>query len=170
LTNNLPVKHDMEEVVRVLTELVNCRGNMLECQRRTGLNYHTIRTWAQVDYADRYMEIEEAFGREIEQQIVMEARETAHLAAAAARDGVKKLHDEIVEGKITGHYLGQATYSLAKIANTNVDQVLKLTGRPTNPTQGTADDAMKVLRELSNMGLISLPAVKVDAETTATEE
>jgi hypothetical protein len=170
MTNNLPYKHDMEEVVKTLTVLVDCRGNMKECERRTGLNYETIRTWAQDTYADRYMEIEERFGKEIEQQIVMEARETAHLAAAAARDGVKKLHEEIVEGKITGHYLGQATYSLAKIANTNVDQVLKLTGRPTNPTQGTADDAMRVLRDLTQMGLIQLPALKVDAEATATEE
>jgi hypothetical protein len=162
-------KYPMERVIEALTVVVECRGNMAEASRRTDLPYHLLRNWTQETYADRYQEIEQRFGQEIEQQIVMEARHTAHQAAQAVRIGVEKTLDEIQTGELKGRELAQATYALAKIMGTNVDKVLALTGRPTNPGRGGTPEALGILRELEAMGAIQVvnqaaPALPGSAE------
>jgi hypothetical protein len=149
-------QYPMEKVIEALTVVVECRGNILEASRRTEIGYSTLRGWAQETYSDRYQEIEQRFGQEIEQQIVMEARDTAHLAARAVRTGVEKTLEEIQNGELKGRELAQATYALAKIMGTNVDKVLALTGRPTNPGRGGVTDAIGLLRELESMGALKV--------------
>jgi hypothetical protein len=162
-------KYPMEKVVEVLTTVVECRGNMLEASRQTKIPYVTLRKWTQETYADRYRQIEERYGQEIEQQIVMEARQTAQLAAQATRRGVEKTLKDIESGHLRGRELAQATYALAKIMGTNVDKVLTLTGRPTNPGKGSVQDALGIVRELEASGLIKVtnqaqPAIEGKAD------
>jgi hypothetical protein len=149
--------YTMEQVVEALTVLVNCRGNLTRAAEQTGITAPTLSTWAQERFPDRYMEIEERFGREIEQRIVMEARETAFMAGEAERKGIQQVMKEIEAGEITGRELAQATYALSKIKSTNIDKVLALTGRPTNPQgKGSVADALGVIRELQSSGLLQV--------------
>jgi hypothetical protein len=187
-----PEAYPMEKVVEALTQLVICRGNASKAARIMGIGAETLRVWAQERYTERYIEIEESYGREIEQQIVMEARQTAFDAGMAERAGIEKLTREIKEGyaapcprcrgegeitvrkgetetcfrcegsgevhmSLSGRELAQATYALSKIKSTNVDKVLALTGRPTNPQNASSvADALGVIREMQGMGLVQV--------------
>jgi hypothetical protein len=149
-------QYPMEKVVECLTVLVEHRGNVRAASEHLDVSPTTIQKWAQETYADRYRQIEERYGLEIEQQIVMEARETAATAARATRMGVEQVVKEIEAGELKGRELAQATYALAKIMGTNVDKVLTLTGRPTNPGKGSVSDALGIVRELEASGLITV--------------
>ncbi len=157
LPGGMDTGYTMEQVVEALTTLVNCRGNLTRAAEQTGIHANTLSTWSQERYPERYMEIEDRFGREIEQQIVMEARDIALKAGQAERVGIEKVMEEIENGSLTGRELAQATYALSKIKSTNVDKVLALTGRPTNPQgKGSVTDALAVVRELQSSGLLQV--------------
>jgi hypothetical protein len=90
--------YPMEKVLEALTVLVRHRGNLAKASEECRIDRNTLRRWAQDRYPERYMEIEENFGRELEQILVMEARETARVAGIAERKAVEKVLEEIEQG------------------------------------------------------------------------
>ncbi len=106
----------------------------------------------------RYRELEREYGGELEAIAVDAARRSLTLAAAVEQGALEQILQEMAEKRLRDP--SQTALNASKIKNTNVDQVLKLTGRPTVITEHkNADELLDGL--MAKLGSI---------EGTATED
>jgi hypothetical protein len=114
-------------------------------------------------YSERYAELEEIYAREVEGEIIAQARENARLAGEATREAITATMKALEDGKIEGVDLARTAQALSRTMGTNIDRVLSMTGRPINPTDKSAKDALSIVRDLVGSGVIKVRNEATDA-------
>ncbi len=144
-----PPKFDEQDITNGLVMIISCGGNVNEAHRRLtskGGNVPSLsvlKTW-KTAHVDRYRELERKHGPQLEDIAVDNARRAMVLAAQVEQKGLESVIDA---QKKAGYRTGsQDALNASKIKAAQVDQILKLTGRPTEITEHrNADDVMDSL-------------------------
>lgn len=153
-----------EEIETCLHALVAWAGNAsqtsryLKAEKDLDISHVTLNNWKRV-HGPRYDEIREKYTAQIETRLAFEMRETAALAVAATKLGVEKAAEKLEAGKEDDP--SRAAANLSRIAQSNVDKLLSLTGRPSRITEDR--NIGEILRSLAAKGVISIPDAPVDA-------
>lgn len=130
------MSYSVKDIERALRAMIACGGSATEAKRILGDGAPTVATlerWRDVAHSDRYAEIANSEGRSLEEAMVRDFRELANRAAAVQRKAIDRT-DELVE-RMSGPEAAKAALDMAKVAGTNLDKVLVLTGRPDSITE-----------------------------------
>ncbi len=171
-----------EQTTKALLTVIACAGNLSQARKRLlsegeDVPLKTLSAWKD---SPRYRELERTHGRAIEDELVDHARRSAMLAAELEREGLQAALEDVRAARTAVADLeaeritpnayraimaraenpAQMALNASKIKGGNVDQVLKLTGRPTEITEHrNVDDFFDALYK--KLGLN--PAQPVDA-------
>jgi hypothetical protein len=162
MPEKLPAKRhysDREKIDQALLALVVTGGNAAAAHTHleaAGVHVpeRTIRNWRE-KHLERYQQLQDQYGPQLEQQIVRNTRERISALDALEGDVIQALHEDLdaLEAKDKANALKSITTSKA----INVDKLLTLTNRPSVIVSNqTADDlyreAAKIVLELKDMG------------------
>ena len=168
-----PRAFDAEQITRGLVQVIACAGNASEADRRLRAEdktwrvpLRTLQEWHTDTHAHRYRQLERDHGRELEALAIDSARRTLTLAAEVELLGLTQMREELQARKARDP--SQMALNASKIKSANVDQVLKLTGRPTEVVEHrNADDLLDSLAKKLGLALEPEPA---DAEVIERQE
>lgn len=151
-----------EQITEALVALVACGGNAAETERSMQARAEkgqdvvvvparTLRDWKNDVHSEQYRRLELTYSREVEDAIIAAARENAKLAGEAAREAIQLALTQLQNepGKVKDP--AQFALNLSKAMGVQVNEVLRLTGRPTDGQQ--AMDIPAILQSLESMGL-----------------
>lgn len=167
-----------EQVTEALVALVAHGGNAAEAERKMQAEHEkdgwalvvparTLRDWKNDVHAEQYRRLELAYTREVEDAIIAAARENAKLAAQGTRQAIELAIEQIADGKVKD--AAQSALNLSKAMGVQVNEVLRLTGRPTDGQQ--ALDIPAILQSLASLGVqLQLPAVPAPTEPVVDAE
>lgn len=145
-----PNQFPPEVVTAVLTDLVAAGGvaKRIEKKWEGTVTYQTICQWKRETHFAQYREIEERYGRELEELLVVQAR------ANAMRAG--EIEAELIEKMLTveGRDAPQALRAITDAKTKNVDKMLSLTGRPSQITESR--DMGAILESLARLNVIKV--------------
>jgi hypothetical protein len=134
MPEKLPARHysDREKIDQALLALVVTGGNASAAHTQleaAGINVprRTLQDW-RTRHAQRYQQLQDQYGPQLEQQIVRNTRERISALDALEGDVIQKLHEDLdsLEAKDKANALKSITTSKA----INVDKLLTLTNRP----------------------------------------
>lgn len=159
-----PSRYSPEEIDRGLLALALAGGNAMRASRELEALGHpvpwrTLYNWRD-KHAQRLSELRTEHAPKIEALIVREARDSALLAAQVEQAGLARLQDNIddIDLKDLSKTVKDASVSKA----VNVDQVLKLEGRPTQIVENRqASDLIRKLRASGAMDAIDGEAEEI---------
>lgn len=121
----------------------------------------TLTSWSRTKHWERYEQIREQFGGLREKTISNDMRDAAQEAVETQRLAVEKARERLEAGRDDDP--ARSAASLAKVAQSNIDKLLSLTGRPTQITESR--NVNEILRSLVAKGVLSLPdEVVTDAQ------
>ena len=144
-------RYTHEQVDRGLLAVAACAGNSAEASRRLGdqgleIPARTLRAWRCETYPERYVELANAHGHEIEEILVARTREVSLKAAEAELLAIDKTVEELEAGNARDP--SASARNLATVRGIGTDKLALLTGRPTHRVeQRTSDDIMDRLRK-----------------------
>lgn len=121
----------------------------------------TLRRWITQTHAERYKQIVQEHGHELEQHTVEILRGNAKKAAEIERDLLDDMKTVPLEQK------PQALRAVADVKAKSVDKLLALTGRPTDGAPPS--DLPALLRSMAAKGVVKLN-VNLDVDSTAVED
>lgn len=158
-----------EEIETCLHALVAWAGNgaqasrYLKAEKDLDISPTTLNNWKRL-HGPRYDEIREKFSDQLEQHLAGDMREAAVLAVSATKLAVEKAHEKL-EADEEDDPSGAAA-RLAKVAQSNVDKVLSLTGRARNPVDSRG--VLEIIRSLASIspGLVNIPDAPALEEAT----
>jgi hypothetical protein len=99
----------------------------------------------------------------LEEALVAKARANATAAAEVTAIAIEQARDQLTTGKAKDP--GQMALNLAKVTGQSVQEVLRLTGRPTDGAGGSGD-MLAAIEVLSRLGVLKVPDV---TDSTAQE-
>jgi hypothetical protein len=126
----------------------------------------TLRAWKNDVHAERYRQLEDAYGSELEAEAVQAARLRLQRAAEIEGDLLERA------GEVrTPELVPQALRAVADVKSKSGNLLMQLTGRPTAPKDTGNGDVIKLLQTMADRGYLSLAApVAKSIEGSATEE
>ena len=148
-----------EEITTGLMALIAWGGNAnaaakaLKAEGKLDTTGATLRSWATERFADRYDELREKYQEQIERGLIQELRELAGLALQGERLAVEKAMSRLEAGKDEDP--GRTAANLARVAQSNTDKMLSLSGRPTSIREDR--NLEEIMRSLAAKGVIQLP-------------
>ena len=128
----------------------------------------TLRAWKNEVHAEQYRRLEERYGRELEQEAVEVARQNIRRAGDKKRALLDRIDPETAPPDQLAQLLKAVTDAEAK----GTDGLLKLTGRPTNPTgDHSAGEVVRLLTTMAERGYLQLaPGISVDGPKVVPNE
>lgn len=120
----------------------------------------TLRHWKAEVHAEQYRRLEEAYGKELEQEAVEQARLNIQLAGQKKRALLNRIDPEKTPSDQLAATLKAVTDAEAK----GTQGLLQLTGRPTNPTgDQSAGEVVRLLQTMASKGYLALaPGVSIE--------
>ena len=155
-----------EEVTAGLLALISWTGNAaaaaraLKAEGRLDVSSSTLTRWAREVHAARYDELREKYQEQIERGLIQELRELAGLALQGERMAVEKAMARLELNKDEDP--GRTAANLARVAQSNTDKMLSLSGRPTSIREDR--NLEEIMRSLAAKGVIQLPEAVVVEE------
>ena len=119
--------YPLEKIEEGLTALVFSAGNQTEASRRTGVPRKTLDGW-RVRYTDRYEELRDKYGSEIEERVMRDARDLAAGISQTERLAVQRVNERLEKDDDN-----QPATTLQRLSTSkaiNIDKALLLEGRP----------------------------------------
>jgi hypothetical protein len=164
--------YSAEDTTRALAILVAHRGSPMEAAAACAdegiqIKPYLLSNWKNNVHAEQYRRIEERYGQELEQQIIAEKRDNAHLAGQKKRALLERIDPEKVTPSDLPNLLKAVTDAEAKSTN----GLLQMTGRPTNPQgQHDAGEVVKLLQTMAERGYLALaPGVEIEPKKVENE-
>lgn len=143
-----PRQYTPEIVTAVLTDLVMAGGVAKAIEKKWAdvVGYELICRWKRETHFAQYREIEERYGRELEDLMVTRARTNAQRAG--------EIEAELIERMLTveGRDAPQALRAITDAKTKNIDKMLSLTGRPSQITESR--DMGAILEGLARMNVL----------------
>lgn len=136
------------------------KASALLADKGIDIDAKTLSRWKNATHADRYAEIQQQHGPEIEQHLIAVSRELAVLYSEGERIAAQATIDAIERGDLKDPSGAMRNFAVARGIST--DQMLKLDGRPTEIV--VTGDARDLLNEIKQ---IIRPNLPYDADTTA---
>lgn len=121
--------YTQEQVRRGLLTLAAHGGNSHTASEACGIPDSTLQDWRNRRYPELYRELHDTHGREIEQALIPELRETAILAAQASQQAVKEAQRQLANGDVKDP--AGAARNLATTSAVAMDKLYLATDRPT---------------------------------------
>lgn len=127
----------------------------------------TLRAWKNDVHAEQYRRLEEAYGKELEAEAVEVARANIRLAGDKKAALLKRIDVENTPPDQLAQLLKAVTDAEAK----GTDGLLKLTGRPTNPTgDHGSGEVVRLLTTMAERGYLQLaPGISVEPKKVPNE-
>lgn len=147
-----------EEVNTILVALaawggqINPASKYLKAEKGIAISPATLKDW-KTRYGERYDRLREQNSASAEGTLAHEMREVALLAVGAERLAVEKTVERLESGEETD--TARAAANLSRVAQSSVDKLMSLTGRPTQITE--TRDAFEIMRKLVQMGVLQAP-------------
>lgn len=151
------------DIDRALSALVAWNGNFnatvryLESLEAAGEarapGAKTLSEWARVSHWERYEQIREQWSARVEQTVANDMRDAAREAVEVQRLAVNAARERLEAGKDDDP--ARSAANLARVAQSNTDKLLSLTGRPTQITE--TRNVNEILRSLVAKGVLTLP-------------
>ncbi len=119
--------YSLERIEEGLTALVFSAGNQTEASRRTGVPRKTLDGW-QARYPERYEELRDKYGHEIEERVMRDARDLAAGISQTERLAVQRINERLEKDEDN-----QPATTLQRLSTSkaiNIDKTLLLDGRP----------------------------------------
>lgn len=158
--------YDTEQVTKALLSLAANGGDakLTAAQLRDDdvkITEATLLLWKHEEHAERYMRFEAELASERERRTVSVLQETVVETSRMKRDLLSKVEATADRPEYAGHALRAITDAEAK----SVNNLLALTGRPTDGRQeGGADAMVRLVEGMAARGLISLaPGLQLQA-------
>ena len=128
----------------------------------------TLRAWKNEVHAEQYRRLEERYGKELEQEAVEVARQNIRLAGDKKRALLQRIDPEKTPSDQIAATLKAVTDAEAK----GTDGLLKLTGRPTNPTgDHSAGQVVELLSKMIDQGYLGLaPGISIEPPQQVSNE
>ena len=151
-----------EDIDRSLEALVAWAGNGEEAIRWLQENNPgdwriptstTLRHWSRTTHWERFEQIREQWSTMRERSISNDMRDAAQEAVEAQRLAVVRARERLEAGRDDDP--ARSAANLARVAQSNVDKLLALTGRPSQITESR--NAEEILRSLVAKGVLQLP-------------
>src|SRR5581483_2942115 len=164
-----------EEVDRGLTALIAWAGNAKAALRHLEAtstedqripSYHTLCEWARTKHWERYEQLRETWAGKVEQTVANDMRDAAREAVEVQRLAVEKARERLEAGRDDDP--ARSAASLARVAQSNTDKLLSLTGRPTQITENR--NVNEILRSLVAKGVLALPEEPAQIEASVEDE
>lgn len=112
----------------------------------------TLKSWRDSTHAQRYCDLQDQHGKDIEDAMVRDARDIARASSAALREAIELTWDKLQNAHtIRASEAAQIAASMAKVQATNIDKLLTLTGRPQAITENRS--AADIIRALEAKGV-----------------
>lgn len=138
-------------------------ANALKAEDKLHIAPATLRNWARERYAARYDELREKYAEQLEGQLAHDMREIAGQAIQVERLALEKAEAKL---KRNGDDDPARTAShAARVAQSSVDKLLSLTGRPTSIREDR--NMNEILRSLVAKGVLQLPEAPAELEAGA---
>lgn len=133
-------------VAQVLGVLVACAGDQDKARKLLSLEDREISreqiAKLRQTHGDEYAALAENYGPKLEAAIIRDTREIAARAVSVQLQAVLRAEETV--GELKPSEAAKAARDLAHVSGQNVDQVLKLTGRPTQITED------RTVRQIAN--------------------
>lgn len=163
--------YSQEEIDTCLQALVAWSGNTsaavryLESIAEDGQRVPTpitLLNWSRTKHWERYEQIREQWGGLREKSISNDMRDAAQEAVDAQRLAVEKAKERLEANRDDDP--ARSAANLARVAQSNVDKLLSLTGRPSQITESR--NVNEILRSLVAKGVLSLPEAPDEVDGT----
>lgn len=125
----------------------------------------TLAQWARTLHWERYEQLREQWAGKVEQTVANDMRDAAREAVEVQRLAVEKARERLEAGRDDDP--ARSAASLARVAQSNTDKLLSLTGRPTQITENR--NVNEILRSLVAKGVLALPDEPVQIEAVTEE-
>jgi hypothetical protein len=126
----------------------------------------TVRTWILSTHRERFFELREQYGPEVEREVAYRLTNLAGRAAIAAELAVIKSEERLETGEEVDP--SRAAVNLTRVNQLSLDKMLTLTGRPTEIKEGS--DVEGLLRGLVGMGVLKPPSEEPPKQIESTIE
>lgn len=163
--------YSQQEIDRALTALVAWSGNCaaavrhLESIAEPGQrvpHQMTLLEWSRTTHWERYEQIREQWASKVEQTVANDMRDAAREAIEVQRLAVEKARERLERDRDDDP--ARSAANLARVAQSNTDKLLSLTGRPTQITE--TRNVNEILRSLVAKGVLQLPEEPKQIEGT----
>lgn len=147
-----------DEVQRALYALIAFGGSAAPARRALLAAFdldvpaHTLRSWREGKYAQRYTDLQVAHGTDIEDALIRDTRDIARAAGAAMREAIDRVYEGIGDPRLRATEAAQIAAAMSKVQAASVDKLLSLTGRPQVITETRS--AADIIRALEAKGVI----------------
>jgi len=128
--------YDAEAIDRGLLMLAVCAGDAAQAHRRlaaegVSIPERTLRDWKTHSHPQRFVEVQRSYSAELEGVIIDGARSAALLAARLEHAALERATEQMLDPDYEVRDPATVARNAAVTKGINVDQVLKLSGRPT---------------------------------------
>lgn len=152
--------YSQEEIDRALSALVAWNGNASAAVRYLNAQAvgrvptkQTLCEWARTTHWERYEQLREQWAARVEQTVANDMRDAAREAVEVQRLAVNAARQRLEAGDDQDP--ARSAANLARVAQSNTDKLLSLTGRPTQITE--TRNVNEILRSLVAKGVLTLP-------------
>ncbi len=166
---------NQEEIDQALTAMVAYAGKAhtackyLEANGAPNLRVPTGATlmeWSRTTHWERYEQLREQWASKVEQSVSNDLRDGLRDAVEVQRIAVEKARERLEAGRDDDP--ARSAANLARVAATNADKLLSLTGRPSQITESR--NVNEILRSLVAKGVLALPDEPAQIEGTVEGE
>jgi hypothetical protein len=171
-TNTGPsAPYSQEDIDRVLTAVIAWSGNVAAALRYIKAEGYrtpegnTVMKWMRTVHWERYEQLRDQWSQKVETTVANDMRDAAREALDVQRLAVEKARERLEAGRDDDP--AKSAASLARVAQSNTDKLLSLTGRPTQITESR--NAEEILRSLVARGVLQLPDEPVALEAGSDE-
>ena len=140
-----------------LMALIEAGGNAAQAAKNyTAVSEATLRNWRNDTHAQRYRDLEATYVKEVEGELIAQARENAHRAGEIERQLIEDM------ASVGDRDKPAALRAITDAKTKNVDKYLTLTGRPSAIVEQR--DIGSILESLSRLNVLKVGAVDSTAE------
>jgi len=113
----------------------------------------TLTAWSRIKHWERYERLRAEYAQRVEESVANDMRDTARIAMDATQLAVMKAKEKLESGRDEDP--ARTAANLSRVAQTGVEKLLTLTGRPQQITENR--DATAILRSLVAKGVLVAP-------------
>ena len=126
----------------------------------------TLMNWARGVHWERYEHLRETWAAKVEQAVANDMRDAAREAVDVQRLAVQRARERLEAGRDDDP--AKSAASLARVAQSNTDKLLTLTGRPSQIVDNR--DTEQILRSLVAKGILKIADDPAQIEGTSRDE
>lgn len=158
--------YTQEQIDDCLTALIAFAGNAsaahryLKAEGKRTPGYAALLNWRRTKYWERFEELREKLGDQLEKTAANNMREIMALSQEATRMALEAEIKRLEDGKEDDP--ARAAANMARVSQSSVDKLMTLTNRPTQIVENR--DVGEILRSLQARGVVTLPEEPAELE------